>query len=46
MGSIIKFFDSIGEVCSGIVSCFPDFLRPVALVFILISAIYLIVGRD
>lgn len=45
-GSIIKFFDNIGSVFSGIVECIPDFLRPLALAFVVISAIYLIVGRD
>lgn len=45
-GSIIKFFNSIGDVFQGIVDCIPDFLRPIALAFVIISAIYLVVGRD
>lgn len=44
--SIINFFNGIGNVFQGIVNCIPDFLRPVSLAFVVIAAIYLVVGRD
>ena len=43
---VADWFKSIGDFFKTIWFCIPDFLRPLCLAFVVISAIYLIAGRN
>ena len=45
-GSIIDFFDTIGDLVKSFIAIIPDFLQPLVLAFVAISALYLVVGRN
>ncbi len=44
--SIKDFLSNIGIIISGIISCIPTFLQPLVGAFVVISVIYLVVGRN